>query len=59
MTIEELLHEQRESSPMRCAHCDRDGHDHERGLVEEILRTRIRELEERVAKVEAWLGRLS
>jgi hypothetical protein len=58
-TIEELLHVQRESSPIRCAHCRRDSHDHERELIEEVLRTRIRELEERVAKVEAWLCRLS
>jgi hypothetical protein len=56
-TIEELLHVQRESSPTRCARCDRDSHDHE--LVEEVLRARIRELEDRVAKVEAWLCRLS
>ncbi|MEO7732282.1 MAG: hypothetical protein ABIY55_15020 [Kofleriaceae bacterium] len=58
-TIEELLHVQRESSPMRCTHCNRDSHDHERDLVEDVLRMRIRELEERVAKVEAWLNRLS
>ncbi len=59
MTMEELLHVQRESSPVRCTHCKRDSHDHERDLVEEGLRVRIRELEARVAKVEAWLDRLS
>ena len=58
-TIEELLDVQRASSPMRCTHCKRDSHDHERDLVEDVLRTRIRELEDRVAKVEAWLNRLS
>jgi hypothetical protein len=60
-TIEELLHVQRESGPIRCAHCNRDSHDHEHehDLVEEGLRMRIRELEDRVAKVEAWLNRLS
>lgn len=58
-TIEELLHVQRESSPTRCALCHDDNHDHERDLLEEVLRKRVRELEERVARVEAWLDRLS
>lgn len=55
-TIEELLEEQRATTPTRCPQCQADG-QHE--LVEAALRERIRTLEHRVARLEAWLGGMS
>lgn len=54
-TIEELLSEQRASQPIRRTQCRCD----EREAVESALRDRIRTLEQRVAKLEAWLCGLS
>jgi hypothetical protein len=59
MTIQELLRVQRESGPTRCPHCDRDSHDGRHQSVESGLRSRIALLEERVARLEAWLATLS
>jgi len=59
MTIEELLSVQRASGPVRCTHCHRDSDDHHHQLVEAALRSRVRLLEERVAKLEDWLCGLS
>lgn len=58
-TIEELLTVQRQTAPTRCTHCERDRHDHDRDVVEAALRHRIRVLEDRVAKLEAWVCGLS
>jgi hypothetical protein len=51
-TIEELLSVQRESAPARCDHCTHE-------IAEAALRDRVRMLEDRVAKLEAWLCGLS
>ncbi|MBC7974095.1 MAG: hypothetical protein H7138_03855 [Myxococcales bacterium] len=59
MTIQELLTVQRESGPSRCPHCERDSQDHRHDTVEAGLRTRIALLEDRVARLEAWLSTMS
>jgi uncharacterized protein YceH (UPF0502 family) len=56
MTIQELLHVQRASGPVRCTHCNRDADDHQHAVVEAGLRARIRMLEDRVAELEDSCG---
>jgi hypothetical protein len=53
ITIKELLEIQRDSVPMRCAHCRRDNTDRDHELVQAALRTRIRVLETRLSELES------
>jgi hypothetical protein len=55
ITLQELLDTQRESVPVRCSHCGRDGQDRDHELVQASLRARIRTLEIRLVELEAKL----
>ena len=59
MTIQELLDFQRETVPVRCSHCGRDGADRAHELLHEALRARIRVLEARLCDLEAEIALIS